>query len=119
MEAEESAGLPRSLRSLSLANREIGTHLNPLGKEKTARLLFHAYVQTMATLHTLFGEPFALLGPDRASFRRFEALVGLTSANGDAAMTRTGERPPAPTAAPAFAADVGEREDADVGARTE
>ncbi len=75
------------LRSLSLANRVIRTHLNPLGKEKTARLLFHAYLQSMVTLYVIFGAPFTLKeGQEKPTMARFRAM--LEKPNGKAESTQ-------------------------------
>ena len=53
------------------ANARVGTVLSSLGVEKSARLVYHAYVLAMVNLHVILGYPLLEM-PDEA---RFTALV--------------------------------------------
>jgi hypothetical protein len=56
--------------AVARANAEVGTVLNRLGTEVSARLLHHGYVLAMVNLHVILGYPM-LPVPDRDRFEEF------------------------------------------------
>lgn len=60
--------------SIARENSAVGTSLNKMGTEVSARLVYQGYVVTMCNLHVLFGGVFSL-EPAQLDFERFRELI--------------------------------------------
>jgi hypothetical protein len=60
--------------AIALDNAKVGTTLNKLSPEVSARLVYHGYVVTMCNLYVLFGDDFTFL-PDQLDSESFSGFI--------------------------------------------